>query len=550
MAESKISVARIKDKTSGRETSVDRLLYSDGTSIKTLGGNSQLSISDAKTLNGETKAQLLANLNAATVGGKSLSQIQSRGKYGPIRLLTDMSRTSPYIHTMIVTEDEELLFCGNQHANFLFVNKMSSIGTTPWISVPHPLKGISRIKNITCHYLTQFLLYENGDLYARGDGGYYCLGTGNTANQFNWVKILDNVDKLAIGPAGYYGNRSNSAAIKKDGSVWFWGENAYGHAGMGNTSVLTTPTKLSLTFLQTGDRVKDIWLNDSYQTSAYIITEKGKLYACGMNDCGQLGLNDTTNRSVFTQVTALQDKKVEKVHTTMSYNSSGAVFYKAVVARCSDNTCYMWSIFNSFNVTKTAAQSNTPLLIDDSYFPTGYKQSQDPIIDAYILGVDSPYFLTRSGRLFVGGYNGSGYLGIGNAANQPKLVEVNIPNEPTAKIKKIYKGTQNGQAQYYSVTLLVEINNKRYLYACGANGYGCLGTNDVADNPNVFKKVLFDSDKVDQIKQIEIGGYSNQGITMILLNNGQYWACGSNSQSQVLGTGLAHTPINYPILVL
>ena len=549
MIESKITVARVKDKVTGREAEVDKIVYADGNTIKTIGGASAITVANATTLNGETKEQLLSNVDAATVGGKTISQIQSRGKFGPIKMLPDMSRTSPYHHAMLVTEDDEILFCGYQHADMTMMYKYTT-SPVPWISIPHPLKGKSKIKQLVCHYTSHFLLYENGDLYGRGYNAYYNLGIGNTANQYNWVKITDNVKKLCPGSPGYSSARSNSAVIKNDGSVWFWGENACCHAGQGNTSVLQTPTKLALTFLDAGDSVKDVYLNDSYYTSAYIITEKGKLYSCGLNDYGQLGLNDTTNRNTFQLVSTLQDKKVLSVETTMSYNAGGLNHYKIIVAKCENNEYYIWSNGYSFNVSKTTTQSNIPLLLDNGYFPAGYNQATDPIIDIQITGVDCIFALTRSGRLFAGGYNSSGFLGLGNTTGQSKFVEVTIPNEPTAKIKKMYRGKLANQNYRYCLPLLVEINNQRYLYNIGPNNNGMVGTNDTADNPNVFKRVLFDSDKVDQIKQLAEGGYADVGIFMILLNNGQYWACGYNGYGMVLGNGTANTPINYPTLIL
>ena len=551
MAESKISVARIKDKTSGRETSVDRLLYSDGTSIKTLGGNSQLSISDAKTLNGETKAQLLANVDAATVGGKSLSQIQSRGKFGPVRMLVNEDTlASPFNYHMVVTDDEEILYCGYNHSSCLVMNKVGNVGL-PWIPLPNPLKGISKIKQIIGQNLTQFLLYENGDLYGRGNNEGHTLGIGNTANQFDWIKITDNVAKLCLSQPGYQGNRSTYAVIKKDGSVWFWGENTYGQAGMGNTSVLQTPTKVALTFLESGDTVKDVILSDTYYTSSYIITNKGKVYSCGLNDNGQLGLNDKTNRTTFTQITKLQDKKVVSLSTSCSYNySSGQYHYIVAIAKCIDNTYYAWGTSGQFKISKTTVNSDIPLLLDDSYFPTGYHQAQDPFTDLYVASHNAFTAVTRSGRLFVAGYGSYGHMGLGNTSDVPTFTEVKIPNEPNAKIRKAWVSRTCQYAYMIQLILLVEINTKKYLYAAGYNSYGSTGTNSADNNVTTFNRVVFPPDKVENIKALRIEGYGEYGGLRILLNNGQYWACGYNAYCQITGNGSAVTIINYPILVL
>ena len=551
MAESKISVAKIKDKTTGRETSVGRLLYSDGTSIKTLGGNSQLTISDAKTLNGETKSELLANVDAATVGGKSLSQIQSRGKFGPVRMLVNEDTlASPFNYHMVVTDDEEILYCGYNHNSCLVMNKVGNVGL-PWIPLPNPLKGISKIKQLIGQNLTQFLLYENGDLYGRGNNEGYTLGIGNTANQFDWIKITDNVAKLCLSQPGYQGNRSTYAVIKKDGSVWFWGENAYGQAGMGNTTTLQIPTKLSLTFLDSGDTVKDVILSDTYYTSSYIITNKGKVYSCGLNDNGQLGLNDKTNRSTFQLVSTLQDKKVISLSTSCSYNySSNQYHYIVAIAKCIDNTYYAWGTSAQFKISKTTVNSDIPLLLDDSYFPTGYRQAQDPFIDLYVASHNTFTAVTRSGRLFVCGYGSYGHMGLGNTSDVATFTEVKIPNEPNAKIRKAWVSRTCQYAYIIQLILLVEINSKKYLYAAGYNPYGSTGTNSADNNVTTFNRVIFHPDKVENIKTLRIEGYGEYGGLRILLNNGQYWACGHNAYCQITGNGSAVTPINYPILVL
>ena len=537
MAESKITVARVKDKVGGREAEVSKLLYSDNGNIKTIGGDSAITVNSAKTLNGETKEQLLSNVNAATVGGKSIAQIQSRGKFGPIRLLPD-NLYANYCISMVVTENEELLFCGaynSAHITF-------SGGDMPsWINILHPLQGKSKVKQLAVRTLTQYLLYENGDLYGRGENTSTQLGNGNAANQFDWVKITDNVDKLFLGKPGYYNNSgSASAVIKKDKSVWFWGTNAYGHAGQGNTTTLTTPTKLSLTFLESGDSVKDLILNDSYWTSAFIITERGKLYSCGVNNNGQLGLNDNNNRSTFTQVTALQDKRVISLTSSMSYNSSNSqYFYNAVVISCSDNTHY---VCGASYVNIPTFSVIIPTLVQDNMFPTGYHQAQDPIIRLEVTGIGSFYALTRSGRLFACGYNNFNQLAVDVSTDPLTFLEVKFADSTTKyKVKQFWGTYNNSQPQYGQLYAIVEIDNTRYLYAAGYNGYGQLGTNDTTQY-NSLKRVLFDSTAVDNIKQFNVSGFQNIQNPMILLNDGRVYTCGYNANG-ICGLNHVVSPI-------
>ena len=545
MAESKITVARVKDKVGGREAEVSKLLYSDNGNIKTIGGDSAITVNSAKTLNGETKEQLLSNVNAATVGGKSLHQIQSRGKFGPIKLIMDARKHNPYYYTLLVTEDEELIFCGNQHSSMLLI-KTGAEGTNPHTVIPHPLKGVSRIKQVIGAWTTQYILYENGDLYGRGGNASYQLGINNTASQFDWVKITDNVDKLICESNSCKIGEGLRAAIKKDKSVWFWGVNPYGAAGMGNTTTLTTPTKLALTFLEAGDSVKDLVMNDCYYLSLFLITEKGKLYACGRNEGGSLGLNDKINRTTFTQVTTLQDKKVKKVDMLGSYlyNPTGSNdgYYNPVVL-CEDGSVYSWSTKSIWGTGKPVSNSTIPVLLDDSYFPAEYKQATDPIVDVCANCVGGFLAITKSGRLFVCGSTTE-------IMPRPNITEVKIPNEPNAKFRKIYYNTTAQTAWYFMAMFLVELNGKQYLYAFGENSTGGLGVNNNIDlHISNIQRVALDSEKVAQIKQLEIIGTAEPMRTFFLLNNGQLWGCGSDSNCALRGLA---TPANcsLPTLIL
>lgn len=545
MAESKITVARVKDKVGGREAEVSKLLYSDNGNIKTIGGDSAITVGSAKTLNGGTKEQLLANVNAATVGGKRLAEIQSRGKFGPIKLIMDARKHNPYYYTLLVTEDEELIFCGNQHSSMLLI-KTGAESTNPHTVIPHPLKGISRIKQVIGAWTTQYILYENGDLYGRGGNASYQLGINNTASQYDWVKITDNVDKLICESNSCKIGEGLRAAIKKDKSVWFWGVNPYGAAGMGNTTTLTTPTKLALTFLEAGDSVKDLVMNDCYYLSLFLITEKGKLYACGRNEEGSLGLNDNTNRNTFTQVTTLQDKKVKKVDMLGSYlyNPTGSNdgYYNPVVL-CEDGSVYSWSTKSIWGTGKPVSNSTIPVLLDDSYFPAGYKQATDPIVDVCANCVGGFLAITKSGRLFVCGSTTE-------IMPRPNITEVKIPNEPNAKFRKIYYNTTAQTAWYFMAMFLVELNGKQYLYAFGENTTGGLGVNNNIDlHISNIQRVALDSEKVAQIKQLEIIGTAEPMRTFFLLNNGQLWGCGSDSNCALRGLA---TPANcsLPTLIL
>ena len=550
MAESKITVARVKDKVGGREAEVSKLLYSDNGNIKTIGGDSAITVGSAKTLNGETKEQLLSNVNAATVGGKSLQQIQSRGKFGAIRLLTDDNNAGRHYQMFAVNEDEDLIYWGYNHADQMMMTKVG-VTNIPFTIIEHPLRGKSKIKQITQLSTSYFLLYENGDLYGRGYNGYYALGVGNAANQLDWVKITDNVKKFCPGSGGYYTTRATYAVIKKDGSVWFWGENAYGQAGQGNTSVLQTPTKLALTFLETGDEVKDLVLNDGYYTTSYLITKNGRLYTCGLNDDGQAGLNDKTNRNTFTLVSSLQDEKVLEISHSISIIINTACYYEYTIAKCEGNKFYVTGETGGYSKwNKTLDQTSKFLKIENSWFPSDYNMQTDPLVECFVTGNCDVYYLTKSGRLFTQGYNGYGQAGVGNTSYVQQITEVRIEGQPNAKFRKLRVSCHIYQSQYGNVFADVEIDKETYIYSWGYNSHGQAGANSAVGIISKPTRFYLSPDKTHRIIQWCINGYSNSASLFILLDNGQVYGWGYNANNQVLGNGSVISPITFPTLIL
>jgi alpha-tubulin suppressor-like RCC1 family protein len=137
----------------------------------------------------------------------------------------------------------------------------------------------------------------NGTLWACGNGAYGRTGLGiatsnsspiQIGSDTNWSKISISTD----GSANYGG-----FAIKTTGAMWVWGRNNYGSLGLNNVNPQSTPIQLGL--LTNWSKVS------AGDNAVMAIKTDGSLWAIGgRNQLGQLGLNDTINRSSPVQVGA------------------------------------------------------------------------------------------------------------------------------------------------------------------------------------------------------------------------------------------------------
>ncbi|KAF8631540.1 hypothetical protein AX15_002296 [Amanita polypyramis BW_CC] len=136
-------------------------------------------------------------------------------------------------------------------------------------------------------------------------GNIYTLGAGEQAQLGRRVldrrKIHGTVpEKIVLGSrsrkaVGVGAGAFHSFAIDESGTVWGWGLNSMGQLGTGHTSsddnVVQLPKKVKRLSKEEldGDVVVQIAAGDHH---TLFRTERGKVYACGRAESGQLGLAD------------------------------------------------------------------------------------------------------------------------------------------------------------------------------------------------------------------------------------------------------------------
>jgi alpha-tubulin suppressor-like RCC1 family protein len=80
----------------------------------------------------------------------------------------------------------------------------------------------------------------DGTLWAWGNSGEGQLGLGNRTSYSSPKQVgsLTNWSKVV------QGGNSFTAAIKTDGTLWFWGNNSHGQLGTGNLTYYSSPKQV------------------------------------------------------------------------------------------------------------------------------------------------------------------------------------------------------------------------------------------------------------------------------------------------------------------
>ena len=185
---------------------------------------------------------------------------------------------------MFQTKNGEIYSCGNGSYGRLGIGSKSTTKQPTLIELP------SKICQFSCGYWHALFLDEEGTVYGCGDSA----GLGSGSDQPRLYKI-SNLPKIK-----YIGTlRSNSIFIDEDNYCWSLGDNGYGQLGNGSTSSSSTPIKIP--------GLENITNVSSSGSNSYhvIATDKtGQMYSFGNNGNGQLGVNDTSNKSSPTKLDA------------------------------------------------------------------------------------------------------------------------------------------------------------------------------------------------------------------------------------------------------
>jgi len=164
--------------------------------------------------------------------------------------------------------------------------------------------SINDVKQIACGDDHTFILKNDGSVWACGNNNYGELGLNSTTNTTTFTQVTTNINndvkQIVCG-------NSYTFILKNDGSLWATGYNASGQLGLGNKDNTTTFTQVTA---NVNNDVKQIVCGYFH---TFILKNDGSIWSCGVNYYGGLGLNDTTSRNTFTQVTTNINNDVKQI---------------------------------------------------------------------------------------------------------------------------------------------------------------------------------------------------------------------------------------------
>lgn len=225
-----------------------------------------------------------------------------------------MNRTTPQQIMFDFKSEIEVIACGISHTAIVTqVGEIYCWGYNLWgqlglgdnlnCNFPHKL-SISHVMSVSCGAYYTIILTKT-ECFSCGVNYYGQLGLGNNHDQYSMKKINGILNPILISCGSCH-----TVALTSDG-VYSWGLNNHGQLGLGDDKNKHTPKKINLQGTLITLSIMSISCG-SYHTT--ILTKRGELFVCGRNDFGQIGLDHKMNSFKFQKVNLNPNDLVLSIH--------------------------------------------------------------------------------------------------------------------------------------------------------------------------------------------------------------------------------------------
>jgi alpha-tubulin suppressor-like RCC1 family protein len=337
------------------------------------------------------------------------------------------------------------------------------------------------------------VLKKDGTVWTWGDNVRGKLG-GGLENRTRPSQVKQLSDVIAVATGGFH-----TLALKKDGTVWSWGENTYGQLGDGTTFDHNVPTQV------TG--LKEVTAISAGYYHSVALKDDGTVWSWGDNSKGQLGDAGSSKQLAPVQVKNLYDIKSI---ASGAYHSL-ALTNKGEIWAWGDN--YYGQLGNGYDKNTI----NSPVMV----------RYIDKVMQI-ASGFNFSMALQEDGSVWSWGINDVGQLGNGDTQEETTPVW----HSSLKDVSAISAGKSHAAALQKDGTV----------YTWGDNSFGQLG---VPANENVRKDYHVIPDQVADLKNINSIGMGLD-FSFAVNQDGTLSAWGNNLFGQ-LGDGTT-TPQFVPVL--
>ena len=250
------------------------------------------------------------------LGQSNTTNYSSPVQVGALSAWTQISAGAQ--HSTAIQSPGTLWSWGNNAFGQLGLNTTTGTSSPIQVFVPAVWKTIGKT-----FAFSQIAIQSNGTLWAWGNNAYGQLGTSNTTNYSSPVQVgtLSVWTQIAC---GYY----HSMAVQSNGTLWAWGYNGYGELGTSNTSWQSSPVQVGALSIWTKVAGGGI--------HSLAIQSNGTLWAWGSNSFGQLGVNTSLG---------YQPNSPVQVGTLSVWTQIACGYYSTAGIQ-SNGTLWTWGINN------------------------------------------------------------------------------------------------------------------------------------------------------------------------------------------------------------
>lgn len=383
----------------------------------------------------------------------------------------------------------------------------------------------------------------NGELHSWGGNGaaFNLIGDGGAQARSSPVQIYggdpDRITHLSLG--GY-----NTAAVTANGLLYTWGVGVNGTLGhqldvinRSSPTLLGTPATTPIILspiLITSHRIDSDSLSwwrivKAGETHSAAITSSNTLFTWGINTTGQLGIGQTTPRTVPFETLADYSAGVYPPSFTMVKCTAGGT----VALTPTGNSVYAWGISTSLG-DGSAVNKSSPIFLGGatircSPIKIGVTNTWSEVSTSnnFTMAIRS------DGALLGWGLNQAGYPHLGDQSATSKSSPVLVAGTP---------GTLSWVAVSAGHTHSLGITNTGSLYAWGNNAFGQCGVGTVIAGTT---NILFSPNQVGSSSWSKVSAGASNSLAVDSL--GRLFTWGLNNTGQ-LGIGLT-TNRSSPVIV-